>query len=142
MNILVVHPSLNAIGGSEKVCLTIIEALKEKGYKIILGSFERTDWQKVEQIFGKVAKPDVEIINSRIFGTSAYGELLNFYLLLSHIPKNYETAVISCSSPWFFCPSTDKTVIYMNLAPVNHIKGIRRAYLLPYISIQRRFLKK
>jgi len=122
--------------------LTIIEALKEKGYKIILSSFERTDWQKVEQIFGKVAKPDVEIINLRIFGTSAYGELLNFYLLLSHIPKNYQTAVISCSSPWFFCPSADKTVIYMNLAPVNHIKGIRRAYLLPYISIQRRFLKK
>jgi glycosyltransferase involved in cell wall biosynthesis len=144
MSILVVHPSLNASGGSEKVCLTIIEALKEKGYKIILGSFERTDWQRVERIFGEVAKPDVEIINPRIFGTSAYGELLNFFLLLSHIPKNknYETAVISCSSPWFFCPSADKTVIYMNLAPVNYIKGVRRAYLLPYISIQRKFLKK
>lgn len=45
------HPSLNAGGGSEKVCLTIIETLKEKDYNVVLGSFEKTNQKKLRKFF-------------------------------------------------------------------------------------------
>jgi len=137
----VIHPSLNAGGGSERVCLTIIESLKEKGHNVTLGTFEKTNWEKVEKHFGRVVKPDAEVARSRVFGMSAYGELLNFHLLLSSIPKDYEVAIVSCTSPWFYCPATKKTIIYM-IPPVGYQNGLKRIYLTPYIFIQGKFLEK
>jgi len=142
MDILVVHPSLNARGGSERVCLTIIEGLRERGYNVTLGTFEKTNWKSVKEFFGEVTKPDIEFIHSRCFGASAYGELLNFHTLLSHLlSKKYETIIISCTSPWFYCPIAEKTIVYM-IPPVNYRYGLRRAYLTPYILIQSMLLKR
>jgi glycosyltransferase involved in cell wall biosynthesis len=141
MNILMLHPSLNGCGGSEKVCLTIIESLKEKKYNVTLGTFERTNWKKVEKVFGNIMKPNIEITYPRLLGAFAYGELLNFHLLLSRAPKNYETVIVSCISPWFYCPEAEQTIIYM-IPPVNYVCGLRRAYLIPYIFVQGKFLKK
>jgi glycosyltransferase involved in cell wall biosynthesis len=136
------HPSLNAGGGSERVCLTIVEALKSKDYNVTLGTFEKTNWENLKEIFGDITKPDVEIVRRRFFGKSAYGELLNFHRFLSCTSKNYELVVISCASPWFYCPTKEKAIIYMNLVPVNYLRGFKRAYLTPYIFTQGRFLKK
>jgi glycosyltransferase involved in cell wall biosynthesis len=141
MNILVIHPSLNAGGGSERLCLAIIESLKEKGYNVTLGSFEKTRWEEVEKLFGKVPRPDAEIVKPRFFGYSAYGELLNFHSLSSGIYNGYEVVIVSCTSPWFYCPTAKKTIIYM-IPPVGHRNGLKRAYLTPYIFIQSMFLKK
>jgi len=141
MDILVAHPSLNAGGGSERLCLAIIESLKEKGHNVTLATFEKTIWKDIENLFGTVFKPDVEIVKPRFFGYSAYGELLNFHKLLSGLYKSYDVAIISCTSPWFYCPAAKKTVIYM-IPPVYHMNGLKRAYLIPYVSIQRTFLKK
>jgi len=141
MNVLVIHPSLNAGGGSERVCLAVIESLKENGYNVMLGTFEQTDWKKVKEFFGNVVKPDIEFVRPRFFGMSAYGELLNFHFLLSNIPKKYEVAFVSCTSPWFYCPVAKKTVIYM-IPPVDYRYGLKRAYLVPYTFLQSRFLKK
>jgi len=142
MNVLVIHPSLNDCGGSERVCIRIIEALKEKGYNVTLGTFEKTNWEKVSKFFDNVKKPDVEFVRPKFFGASAYEELLNFYALSLRISNNYEAIVVSCASPWLFCPNSKKTIIYMNIAPVNHIKGFRRAYISPYVFLQKRAFKK
>jgi glycosyltransferase involved in cell wall biosynthesis len=141
MDILVVHPSLNASGGSERLCLAIIEGLKEKGYNVTLGTFEKTRWRNVEKIFGNALKPDFEIVKPRYFGYSAYGELLNFHRLLSKISQNYEVVIVSCTSPWFYCPTAKKAIIYM-IPPVSYMNVLKRAYLTPYVFIQKMFLKK
>ena len=55
--------SLNAVGGVERVGLAYIEALKENGFEVILASLSRTDWNKVESIFGKLEYlPDDELL--------------------------------------------------------------------------------
>ena len=143
MDILVAHPSLNDRGGSEKVLLSIIESVKEKGHNVILGTFEKTDWQKAKEFFGEMWKPDAEIVHPRMFGTSAYGELLNFHLLLAKVPKKFKKIVIiSTTSPWFYCPNAEKAIVYFNCAPVKYGCGFRRAYLIPYNFIQRQLIKK
>jgi glycosyltransferase involved in cell wall biosynthesis len=142
MDILVVHPSLNEMGGSERVALTIIESLKEKGHHVMLGTFEKTVWEKVTEFFGEVCKPDTEFTFPRIFGKSAYGELLNFYTLFSKLVKKSGTVIISTSSPWFYCPVVQNLIIYFNCSPVNYIHGFKHAYLLPYNILQWKLLRK
>jgi len=142
MNILVVHPSLNAGGGSERLCLTIVETLKENGFDVALGTFEKTDWRKIESFFNSTVKPDKEYVQPRRFGTSAYGELLNFHLLFSYLPLDYDVVIISTSSPWFYCPTARKVTIYFNCSPVNYTRGIKRAYLGPYNVLQKRLLRR
>lgn len=142
INVLIVHPSLNARGGSERVCLSIIEALKERDYNVILGTFEKTDWENLKDFFGDIKKPDVEITRRRYFGQSAYGELLNFHSFLSRVAKNYELVILSFASPWFYCPTKERTIIYLNLVPVDYLSGFKRAYLIPYVFIQNKSLKK
>lgn len=141
MNVLLMHPSVNIGGGAERVCVNIIEGLKENGYNVTLGTFDKPDWEKVENYFGKVVRPDVEIVRSRAFGLSAYGELLNFHLLNSSVPKDYDVAIVSCTSPWFYCPAAKKTIIYM-IPPVDYQSGFKRAYLSPYLFVQGKFLER
>jgi len=142
MDILVVHPSLNDRGGSEKVLLSIIESVKEKGHKVTLGTFEKTDWQKAKEFFGGVWKPDAEFTHPRMFGTSAYGELLNFHFLLAKAPKKFKVVILSTTSPWFYCPEAEKAIVYFNCSPVKYGCGFKRTYLIPYNFIQRQFIKK
>ena len=142
MDILVVHPSLNEGGGSEKVALSIIKSLKERGHNVALAAFEKTNWKKVTKFFGQNCEADIEFTYPRIFGMSAYGELLNFHLLLSRIPRKYKTVITSTSSPWFYCPQAEKSIVYFNCSPVNYKYGLKRAYLLPYNYIQHKLLKK
>jgi len=142
MDILLVHPSLNEMGGSEKLALTIVESLKEKGYNVTLGSFEKTVWKKITEFYGEVCIPDMEFTYPRFFGKSAYGELLNFHFLFSKIPKRFKVAIISTCSPWYYSPVVEKLIVYFNCAPITYEYGIKRAYLLPYNFIQRRLLKR
>jgi hypothetical protein len=59
---LVLHHTLNSAGGGERVSLAIIEALKELGKgEVDLGTVEKTDWEKVKNIFGNVTLPDKEM---------------------------------------------------------------------------------
>lgn len=141
MNVAVLHPSLNIGGGAERVCLDVIESLKERGHDVLLGTFEKTDWKSVEKYFGKVTRPDKEIIRPRMFGMFAYGERLNFHFLSSRMPKNCDVTIISCTSPWFYCPTAKKIIIYM-IPSVGYQKGFRRLYLKPYVFIQSKRLKK
>jgi alpha-1,2-mannosyltransferase len=61
MNVLVTHPSLNRGGGAERVCLTVVKALKEKGHLVTLATAEKTAWGFLEDRFGKLSRPQKEI---------------------------------------------------------------------------------
>ncbi len=82
MRALVVHNTLNSAGGSGRVCLGVISALKELGYEITLLTVEPTDWTKVREMFGEawLIKPDKEVhvlpFRTRAFGI--YARLLTF----------------------------------------------------------------
>ena len=55
------HPSLNRAGGAENVCLHVINALSRAGYKIKLVTIDKTDWQFLERVYGKVAMPHEQL---------------------------------------------------------------------------------
>jgi glycosyltransferase involved in cell wall biosynthesis len=57
----VIVSNLNSLGGVERESLAIVEALKERGYKVVLWTSERTNWRKIRETFGELKfKPDEE----------------------------------------------------------------------------------
>jgi glycosyltransferase involved in cell wall biosynthesis len=77
MKIGVISGSLEA-GGAQRVCLKIIEALKEANHEVALITLTKTDWLTVEKMLGKVIKPDQEIVllKRNFSGFNAYKPLL------------------------------------------------------------------
>jgi glycosyltransferase involved in cell wall biosynthesis len=57
---VVVHDSLNFCGGAEKLSLETMRSLSSLGYTISLRTIERTNWARVQRIFGAVTKPQDE----------------------------------------------------------------------------------
>lgn len=141
MKISVIHPSLNVTGGSEQVCLSLLEGLAERGHNVSLGTFEKTDWARIEKYFGKVSRPEEEIVCSRHFGMFAYGETMNFYFLASRMPEDSDVVVVSCTSPWFYAPQAKMLIIYM-IPFIKPKQGIWQLYLKPYLFMQRKLLNR
>ena len=65
-------------GGAQRVCLKMIEALKEAKHEIVLITLTRTDWSAVQEMLGDVVKPDEEIVllKRNLHGFDAYKPLL------------------------------------------------------------------
>jgi len=61
LDIAVAHLSLNFFGGEEKLCLSIIEALKLSGHRVTLFTVEKTDWVSASRFFNHVVKPDLQV---------------------------------------------------------------------------------
>lgn len=150
MRICVVHNTLNSVGGEERVCLTIIEALKRMGYRVTLITAEPTDWDKVEKIVGQVTRPDEEVpvlpFRVRFFGI--YMRLLTFLKLMRS--RGRCNMVINTHGD--VTPVTSD-IIYMHFptfaiikeAPVNikYSKSIFwRLYFYPYEKIQSHLVRK
>ena len=72
MKALVIHNSLNSIGGGERVCLHIVKALMEAGFDVSLATVERTNWGKVLDVMGidlpKIPREYTITRELRIFG--------------------------------------------------------------------------
>lgn len=60
MRIAVLHHSLNIFGGAERLCLSVIEALRDNGYDVSLITVEKTEWKLVRENFGTVVLPNKE----------------------------------------------------------------------------------
>jgi glycosyltransferase involved in cell wall biosynthesis len=60
LSVTIVHPSLNRVGGAERVCLEVIKALSEARYRTTLVTIERTEWHFLEERFGPQTRPSEE----------------------------------------------------------------------------------
>jgi glycosyltransferase involved in cell wall biosynthesis len=74
----VIHDSLNYAGGAERVCLKTIEAAKEAGHRVVLATIEKTDWRRLEGVFGRISIPDEErpLVKGGIAAFRLYASLL------------------------------------------------------------------
>jgi len=61
MRVAVAHHTLNIPGGAERLCLTTIEALQNRGHDVTLISVEKTDWCAVKKKFGDIVLPAREV---------------------------------------------------------------------------------
>ena len=59
------HPSLNKMGGAEKMALETIKILIEAGYNIHLYTIDPVDWELLETKWGKYPRPMEEFSNSK-----------------------------------------------------------------------------
>jgi len=149
MKICVVHNTLNSVGGGERVCLTVIEALKSLDYEVTLITAEPTDWIRVERSIGKVVRPDHEIsllpLCVRAFGV--YMRLLTS-LKLAKSRGDYDLVINTHGD---VLPVTSD-ILYMHYptfalikeTPVNkYSKSLFwRLYFTPYEKIQSQLVKK
>ncbi|MBN2335181.1 glycosyltransferase family 4 protein [Candidatus Bathyarchaeota archaeon] len=60
MSVTLIHPSVNRVGGAEKMCLEMIGLLKEAGYRVGLYTLDRPRWERVEAYWGHGWRPDEE----------------------------------------------------------------------------------
>lgn len=60
MQIAVAHHTLNIPGGAERLCLAVVEALRNHGHDVTLITVEKTDWDKIQKNFGKILRPNKE----------------------------------------------------------------------------------
>ena len=84
MRIGIIHDSLNSTEGGERLCLKMIEALKDSGYEVILGTIESTNWDKVERTTGMTIRPDRELslLKAKMHVFRIYMRLLATFLAL------------------------------------------------------------
>ena len=71
----IIHEDLNAGGGSERLTITMMEALNEMGFNIDLETITVPDWNKIQKWYGKFSLKIDRIKTmdlSNIFGSSEY----------------------------------------------------------------------
>ena len=77
MEVNIVHPSLNRLGGAERVCLEMIGVLRDSGYRVNLFTIDEVDWGVLRRGFGEAWRPDAEHhLYPRLPGGSVLGWLL------------------------------------------------------------------
>jgi alpha-1,2-mannosyltransferase len=59
-HVFLIHPSLNRMGGSERVFLETLRVLKDQGNNVHLYTIDRTNWMLLEGNWGVKARPDEE----------------------------------------------------------------------------------
>ncbi|ABN70046.1 glycosyl transferase, group 1 [Staphylothermus marinus F1] len=146
MRIAIVHHDLNFLGGGERLCLTTIEAFKECGWSVVLATLKQTDWSRISHIWGRVIKPDEEIIFSiPIKGFTIYKRLLSSFMF-SMLRKDVDLIINTYGNPIL----TNADITYMHfptfaLWDESHRKyeeGFWKLYFTPYYLVSRKLVER
>ena len=150
MRVCVVHNTLNSVGGGERVCLAVIEALKSLGHEITLVTTEFTDWGRVERIVGKVVRPDREVylLPFRVKAFGIYMRLLTALLLAWERKKcdlvvNTHGDVLPMTSDILYMHFPTFALLRENPVNVKYSESLFwRLYFYPYEKMQGYLAKK
>lgn len=150
MRVCVVHSTLNSVGGGERVCLAVIEALKSMGFTTRLIVTEPTDWNFVKKMVGDAVRPDEEltIIPFRVRAFGIYMRLLTFLKIITSrdgcdLVVNTHGDVLPVSSDIIYMHYP--TFALVKEFPVNakYSKSLFwRLYFYPYEKIQSWLVRK
>lgn len=103
MKIALIHDSLNACGGAEKLALAMAKSLHELGHEVILVTLERTNWEKVSLMFGEECRKyfakEVVLFPYRAVPTT-YGRFVNWLLrdvlhYSMHLRGEYDLTIVT-----------------------------------------------
>ncbi|RLE55402.1 MAG: hypothetical protein DRJ40_08085 [Thermoprotei archaeon] len=120
MRALVIHYSLNACGGGERVCLYTIRVLNELGLEVDLVTGERTSWGKVLALTDVPVKVRREfvIVRNPVRKLSLYGKLLTNFRILN-LRKRYDITV----NTNFEALLVPADLIYVHFPHAIYVKG-------------------
>jgi len=136
MKVVVVHPSLNSVGGGELVCLSLIRILRKAGNKVTLATVDKTNWGSMLKIFGEIYFPDREFyllpsMPKTYFIMLHSALLLTFYfaeLFLLKFMRKSDLLISTCGEKI----NSVADVVYVNGVP------LRSAFFLPHVSVKRK----
>jgi len=149
MKVAILHNTLNIVGGGERLCLVTVEALKERGHQVALGTVDRTDWSRVARAFGKVTKPDEEmfIFLRRIPVFGIYQRMLTLF----HAIRKQKWADVLFNTHGDMLPfnfPARRLVTYVHFPTFmiqryfsKYQRGFWRLYFEPYRTLQGFFIK-
>jgi len=60
MKIIVVYPTLNSLGGAERLCMHVMKALRKRNYDVTLATLDKTNWALLRKVFDESFRPDGE----------------------------------------------------------------------------------
>jgi alpha-1,2-mannosyltransferase len=144
----VLHDSLNFAGGAERVCLKTIEALKEEGYEVVLGTIEPTDWGALLETMGWKRRPDREI---SLLGFGSKTLRIYMSMLAPIILSRLRTECDLCVGTNGDLMPLDTDVTYMHYLPISlssrfaagqEFSNLLAIYTLPFRTLQESTLKK
>lgn len=137
--VILLHTSLNAAGGGERVTFQFIRVLHSNKYEITLATVERTNWAMLEEVFSDLQRPEREI---HIFNeTPKTGfqlidsmiTTLSFIILLLYVRfTRNEFQINTCGEK----VNSISDMIYVNAIP------LRSAYTLESTSTFRKILSR
>lgn len=137
--VILLHPTLNAAGGGEKVAFQFITVLQKNKYEITLATVERTNWVMLEEIFNDLPRPKKEIHlfhevpkTSFQFIDSAIITLAFIALLLYIRFTRHEFQINTCGEK----VNSIADIVYVNAIP------LRSAYLLDNTNTFRKILSR
>jgi len=147
VRVAVVHNSLSPAGGAERLCMAVIEALKERGYHVTLATFEPTDWGKVERVWGGITRPDEEVtmLPFRVNTLGIYMRLASS-MLIPRLRGRYDIVINTHGDSII----ADADITYMHFPSIalwedlhsKYAGGFWRLYFAPYYLIQKSRMRR
>jgi len=134
------HSTLNNPGGAEFVTITMINALKEHGHKVVVLTDEKINQSKVMSLFGKSVSVDRQIILPNPFSPYArdFGAIYNNALRSLFLRFKCDILIDTCSNSLF--PWVDVAYIHFPCTPP--ILSLRDNLYLPYYLLVKKANKK
>jgi len=134
------HSTLNIPGGAEFVTITMINALKEQGHKVVVLTDEKINQSKVMKLYGKNVSVDKQIILPTPFSPYAchLGAIYSNVLRSPFLKFGCDILIDTCSNsllPWI-------DVAYIHFPCTPPIMSLRDKLNLPYYFLVRNAIKK
>lgn len=146
MRVIVLHHSLNRIGGAERVCISTIEALQSVGHNVVLATKEKTDRTMIYKAFGKRLKvKEISLLPFKSkFRTFGIYQRLLARVISYKFRKNADVVVNTCNVPYV---GTDVTYLHFPtfakpLIYGKYQKSLWKFYSSPYRIIDKILLEK
>ena len=145
----IVHISLNARGGGERLAVATIKAISSMGIDVELSTVEKPDIPLIEDAFGTSLDGDIKKIrtlnilqkySARNYGltVNTHGDMLPFY----HKDFNKKNAITYCHYPiasyLIDCADPDYLAVLQNMCLVGMISATRNRY---YDTVRSAYIK-
>ena len=60
MKVLIAYPTLNSLGGAQRLCVHLMKALAERDFRVTLATVDKTNWTALRKVFAESFRPDGE----------------------------------------------------------------------------------
>ncbi len=139
LKVIVVHPSLNRLGGAEKACVRMIEALIDAGHEVTLYTVDKTRWAPIEDNWGPTRRPAelwhikrLPILNMGLVKWPIF--LISYISLLAKAAR--KRGAISINNYGEIFPLF-ATVAYVHASPLFSASNRENPYAIPLWAVGR-----